>query len=77
MFFRALRAFIDRSFQPRQLCFGKDSPLAAWQIAQAQIPNSNADQALHIVTDGVKHSANLLIESLAEDNSKARRTHPV
>src|SRR4029077_3739144 len=50
------------------------SPMSARQIAQPQISNSNAHQPLHFVADGVKHSPDLLIESLVEHDSQARRT---
>jgi ppGpp synthetase/RelA/SpoT-type nucleotidyltranferase len=43
--------------------------MGARQIAQAQISNSYAHESVHFVTDRVKHSANLLIDSLSQHNA--------
>src|SRR5260370_23485338 len=47
--------------------------MAAREIAETQAADSSADEFLHFVTDCIKHSADLAVDSLPQDNSQARR----
>jgi len=42
--------------------------MPAWQIAEAQMADANADELFHIVPDFVKHPANLAVDPLAQDD---------
>jgi len=46
--------------------------LSARQIAQSQISDPDTNEAFHFVTDRKKHPADLLINSLAQNNTQSR-----
>jgi hypothetical protein len=64
-------------FQTPQVFFTENSPFSAWQTGEAQLSNANAHELLHVVSHVVKHSTNLLVESLAQHNSEASGTDRV
>lgn len=47
--------------------------MAAWQIAEAKISNSDAHEPFHFITDLLKHAANLTINALSQDHAQSRR----
>jgi len=47
--------------------------MAARQIAEAKISDSNAQKMFDAVSDGLEHAPNLPIYSLPQDNAKTRR----
>ena len=47
--------------------------MAAWQIVEAQISDSNAHEPFHFITDLLKHAANLAINALAQNNAQTCR----
>jgi hypothetical protein len=47
--------------------------MASRQIAEPQPPDPNANQPFHLVTDFVKHPANLAIDSLPQSHPQPRR----
>jgi hypothetical protein len=47
--------------------------MPAWQIAKPKISDSNAEKIFDAVSDDLEHAPNLAIDSLPQDNAKARR----
>jgi hypothetical protein len=51
--------------------------MTALQIAKLKISDSNADKTFDAVTDGFKHTANLTIDSLSQNDAQADGRHGV
>jgi len=49
--------------------------MTARQAAKPQISDANADEIFHSITNGFKHTANLAIDSLSQDNAQADGRH--
>lgn len=47
--------------------------MSARQIAEAKPADAEADEFFYVVTDFVKHPANLAIDALAQDNVESSR----
>jgi hypothetical protein len=47
--------------------------MSAWQIAQTQIADADTRQFFYVIADVVKHSPNLAIDSLAQNDADTRR----
>jgi len=50
------------------------APLAERQVAETQASYSDTDKLFHFVTNGVKHSPDLLIDPLTKHNPQSRRS---
>ena len=48
--------------------------MSTWQIIQPQMSDAGSRQFLHLVTDFVKHPADLAIDALAQHDAHSRRT---
>jgi hypothetical protein len=48
-------------------------PMPAWQIAKPKVSDSNAEKMFDAVSDDLEHAPDLAIDSLAQNNAKARR----
>jgi hypothetical protein len=46
--------------------------MSTWQIAKSQIADARAHESLHIVADFVKHSPDLAVDPLSQNDSDAR-----
>ena len=46
--------------------------MRTWQIAKPQIADARAHESLHIIADFVKHSPDLAVDPLSQNDSDAR-----
>jgi hypothetical protein len=51
--------------------------MTARQVAKTKISNANANEHFDAITNGFKHTANLAIDSLSQDNAQAKGRHRV
>jgi len=51
--------------------------MTARQAAKPKISDANADEIFHSITNGFKHTTNLAIDSLSQDNAQANGGHGV
>jgi hypothetical protein len=51
--------------------------MTAREIAKPQITDSNSDKMFHAITNGFKHTANLTIDPLPQDDAQAEGRHGV
>jgi hypothetical protein len=60
-----------------KLSFGECTPVPARQICKTKISNSHTDKMFDSVPYGLKHAADLPIDSLTQHNSQTRERHRV
>src|SRR5437867_10927299 len=46
--------------------------MAAWQIAEAEISNANADETFHFEPERVEHSTDLAVDALTQNDAQPR-----
>jgi hypothetical protein len=51
--------------------------MTARQVAEAKIRDANAVEVFHAITNGFKHTANLAINSLSQNNAQPDGRHGV
>jgi hypothetical protein len=59
--------------QTVDLALCQRSPMPAWQIAKPKSSDSNAEKMFDAVSNDLEHAPNLAIDSLPQNNAKARR----
>ena len=64
-------------FQGFQLALGQWAPMTARQVAKPKISDANANEIFDAITNGFKHTANLAIDSLSQDNAQTDGRHGV
>src|SRR5689334_18833185 len=60
-----------------QLALCQWAPMTARQVAKPKISDANANEIFDAITNGFKHTANLAIDSLSQNNAQADGRHRV